>query len=70
MFNVYVCIIIISSSQCLIMRLVFLFTICDVHLGPLHTRDWEPVTITFQALSYVEKAKEPVRSNLDIDLTF
>jgi hypothetical protein len=24
-------------------------------LGPLHTRDWEPVTITIQALSSVEK---------------
>ena len=30
------------------------------HLGPLHTRDWEPVTITLQALSLVEKA-EPVQ---------
>jgi hypothetical protein len=29
-------------------------------LGPLHTRDWEPVTITIQALSSVEKA-EPVK---------
>ena len=26
-------------------------------LGPLHTRDWESVTITLQALSLVEKAK-------------
>ena len=25
-------------------------------LGPLHTRDWEPVIITLQALSLVEKA--------------
>ena len=25
-------------------------------LGPLHTRDWEPVTSTLQALSLVEKA--------------
>ena len=25
--------------------------------GPLHTRDWEPVTITLQALSLVEKAE-------------
>jgi len=29
-------------------------------LGPLHTRDWEPVTITLQALSLVEKV-EPVQ---------
>jgi hypothetical protein len=29
-------------------------------LGPLHTRDREPVTITLQALSLVEKA-EPVQ---------
>ena len=28
--------------------------------GPLHTRDWEPVTITLQALSLVDKA-EPVQ---------
>ena len=26
-------------------------------LGPLHTQDWEPVTITLQALSLVEKAE-------------
>ena len=26
------------------------------HLGSLHTRDWEPVTIPLQALSLVEKA--------------
>ena len=29
-------------------------------LGPLHTQDWEPVTITLQALSLVEKA-DPVQ---------
>jgi hypothetical protein len=29
-------------------------------LGPIHTRDWEPVTLTLQALSLVEKA-EPVQ---------
>ena len=29
-------------------------------LGPLHTRDWEPVTIALQALSLVTKA-EPVQ---------
>ena len=28
--------------------------------GPLHTRDWEPVTIALQALSLVGKA-EPVQ---------
>ena len=28
----------------------------DIHItGPLHTQDWEPVTITLQALSLVEK---------------
>ena len=27
------------------------------NLGPRHTRDWEPVTITLQALSLVEKEK-------------
>ena len=26
-------------------------------LGPLHTQDWEPVTITLQALSLMEKAE-------------
>ena len=26
-----------------------------INLGPLHTRDWEPVTITLQALSLVKK---------------
>ena len=31
---------------------------CQVeYLGPLHTRDWEPVTITLQTLSLVGKAK-------------
>ena len=25
--------------------------------GPLHTRDWEPVTVTFRALSLVEKVE-------------
>ena len=30
------------------------------HLGPLHTRDREPMSITLQALSLVEKA-EPVQ---------
>jgi hypothetical protein len=30
------------------------------YLGPLHTRNWEPVTITLQTLSLVEKA-EPVQ---------
>ena len=35
------------------------YLICS-NLGPLHTRDWEPVTITLQALSLVEKA-EPVQ---------
>jgi hypothetical protein len=29
-------------------------------LGPLHSRDWEPMTITLQALSLVEKA-QPVQ---------
>ena len=30
-------------------------------LGPLHTQDWEPVTITLQELSLLEKA-EPVQA--------
>jgi hypothetical protein len=30
---------------------------CNTHLGPLHTQDWEPMTITLQALSLVEKAE-------------
>ena len=34
--------------------------ICSVHLGPLHTWDWEPMTIPLQALSLVEK-QEPVQ---------
>jgi hypothetical protein len=35
--------------------------------GPLHTRDWEPVTITPQALSLVEKAElVQVRSTLRV----
>ena len=33
---------------------------CKWVLGPLHTQDWEPVTITLQALSLVEKV-EPVQ---------
>ena len=36
-------------------------------LGPLHTRDWEPVTITLQALSLVEKA-EPVQVRFTLRL--
>ena len=36
-------------------------------LGPLHTQDWEPVTITFQALSLVEKA-EPVQVHFTLCL--
>jgi extradiol dioxygenase family protein len=34
--------------------------ISTCYLGPLHTRDWEPVSRTLQALSLVEKA-EPVQ---------
>jgi hypothetical protein len=37
------------------------------NLGPLHTRDWEPVTITLQALSLVEKA-EPVKVHFTLHL--
>ena len=29
----------------------------DINLGPLHKRDWEPMTITLQALSLVEKVE-------------
>jgi hypothetical protein len=38
-----------------------------VDLGPLHTRDWKPVTITLQALSLVEKA-EPVQVRFTLRL--
>ena len=37
------------------------------NLGPLHTRDWEPVTSTLQALSFVEKAK-PVQVHFTLRL--
>jgi hypothetical protein len=37
-------------------------------LGPLHTRDWEPVTVTLQALSLVEKA-EPVQVRFTLHLS-
>ena len=40
---------------------------CIWHLGPLHTRDWEPVTITLQALSLVGKA-EPVQVRVTLRL--
>ena len=36
-------------------------------LGPLHTRDWEPMTITLHALSLVEKA-EPVQVRFTLRL--
>ena len=39
----------------------------DGLLGPLHTRDWEPVTITLQALSLVGKA-EPVQVRFTLRL--
>ena len=38
-----------------------------IDLGPLHTRDWEPVTSTLQALSLVEKA-EPVQVRFTLRL--
>jgi hypothetical protein len=38
-----------------------------VTLGPLHTRDWEPVTITLQALSLVEK-EEPLQVRFTLHL--
>jgi hypothetical protein len=37
------------------------------HLGPLHTWDWEPVTITLQALSLVERT-EPVQVCFTLNL--
>jgi hypothetical protein len=37
------------------------------NLGPLPTRDWEPMTITLQALSLVEKA-EPVQVRFTLRL--
>ena len=36
-------------------------------LGPCHTRDWEPVTITLQALSLVEKEK-PIQGHFALCL--
>ena len=36
---------------------MFLLLNGNTLLGPLHTRDWEPMTITLQALSLVEKAE-------------
>jgi hypothetical protein len=38
-----------------------------VQLGPLHTRDWEPMTITLQAHSLVETA-EPVKVQFTLRL--
>jgi hypothetical protein len=44
------------------------YWINSIHkLGPLHTQDWEPVTITLQALSLVEKV-EPVQVRFTIRL--
>ena len=37
-----------------------IWSIFTLHWGPLHTRDWEPMTITPQAFSLMEKA-EPVQ---------
>jgi hypothetical protein len=39
---------------------ILIFSPMHSSWGPLHTRDWEPVTSTLQALSLVEKA-EPVQ---------
>ena len=39
----------------------------DPTLGPLHTQDWEHVTITLQALSLVEKA-DPVQARFTLRL--
>jgi len=41
----------------------------DTTLGPLHTQDWEPVTITLQALPLVEKA-EPVQVHFTLRTIF
>ena len=38
-------------------------------LGPLDTRDWEPVTITLQALSFVDKV-EPVQVCFTLHLRY
>ena len=38
------------------------------NLGPLHTGDWEPVTITIQALSLMEKA-ELIQVHFTLHLT-
>ena len=56
----------ISLRACTLISLHILITIswseylsvlCVKWSGPLHTWDWEPVTITLQALSLVEKAE-------------
>ena len=45
---------------------ISIWTYFDMHyLRPLHTRDWEPVTITLQALSLVEK-RELVQVHLTL----
>jgi hypothetical protein len=47
--------------ECRVLNLVTNFrSLLPFNLGPLHTRDWGPVTIALQALSLVEKA-EPVQ---------
>jgi hypothetical protein len=51
-----------QSKGRVIMILIFLGI-----LGPLHTWDWEPVTITLQALSLAEKA-EPVQVRFTLRL--
>ena len=42
---------------CSCLNLIHVYLLRTKDLGPLHTRVWEPVTITLQALSLVEKAE-------------
>jgi hypothetical protein len=56
--------------KCIIIIIIIIIIILDLklkHLGPLHTRHCEPVTITLQALSLVEKA-EPVQVHFTLRL--
>jgi hypothetical protein len=57
--EVYMDFYMVSNGSCFMVT----WTILRNHLyllGPLHTRDWEPVTNTLQALSLMENA-EPVQ---------
>ena len=54
--------------ECRVLNSVTNFrSLLPFNLGSLHTRDWGPVTIAFQALSLVEKA-EPVQVRFTLRL--